>query len=130
MVKEAAAERADELGDGREASRARKDGEEAAKRAERRGRTEAVDLCLALVASWYLDLAAIGEGADEAVRNRDRGEQLAADAGRADPIAARRIAGLAMDARQRLRVNVNEGLALDALFHRAAALLGASERVV
>jgi DNA polymerase-3 subunit delta' len=129
-VKEAAAERADELGEGREAARARRDGEEAAKRAERRGRTEAVDLCLGLVASWYLDLAAIGEGADEAVRNGDRSEQLTADAGRVDPIAARRVAGLAMEARRRLRVNVNEGLALDALFHRAAALLGASERVV
>jgi hypothetical protein len=89
-----------------------------------------VDLALALVASWYLDLAAIGEGADESIRNADRAEELGADARRVDPLAARRAAELAMDARQRLRVNVNEDLALDALFHRAAALLGASERVV
>jgi DNA polymerase-3 subunit delta' len=129
-VSEAAAERAAELGEGREAARARRDGEDAAKRAERRGRTEAVDLALALVASWYLDLAATGEGAGEAVRNTDRRDELAADARRVDPIAARGVAELAMDARQRLRVNVNEDLALDALFHRAAALLGASERVV
>jgi DNA polymerase-3 subunit delta' len=129
-VSDAAAERAAELGEGREAARARRDGEDAAKRAERRGRTEAVDLGLALVASWYLDLAATGEGAGEAVRNTDRRDELAADARRVDPIAARGAAELAMDARQRLRVNVNEDLALDALFHRAASLLGASERVV
>jgi DNA polymerase-3 subunit delta' len=129
-VTAAAAERAAELGEGREATRARKDGEDAAKRAERRARTEAVDLALALVASWYLDLAAIGEGAGEAIRNADRGDELRADARRVDPVAARGAAELAMDARRRLRVNVNEDLALDALFHRAGALLGASERVV
>ena len=44
---------------------------------------------------------------------------------RAAPIrvAARRSAELAMDTRRRLQVNVNEDLALDALFHRAAGLL-------
>ena len=89
-----------------------------------------MDLALALVACWFLDVAAIGEGAGEAIRNADRGDELGAAASRVDPIAARSAAGLAMDARQRLRVNVNEGLALDALFHRAAALLGASGRVV
>jgi DNA polymerase-3 subunit delta' len=129
-VREAAAERAAELGEGRDAARAKRDGEEAAKRAERRARTEAVDLSLALVACWYVDLAAIGEGAGEAVRNADRSEELAIDARRVDPLAARRAAELAMDARQRLRVNVNEGLALDALFHRAAGLLGAAGGVV
>ncbi|KAA0272032.1 MAG: hypothetical protein EDQ89_09055, partial [Acidobacteria bacterium] len=129
-VRAAAAERAAGLGEGREAARARREGEEAAKRAERRARTEAIDLALALVASWFLDIAAIGEGAGEAIRNADRRDQLGAAASRADPIAARGAAELAMDARRRLRVNVNEGLALDALFHRAAALLGASKRVV
>jgi DNA polymerase-3 subunit delta' len=129
-VSEAAAERAAELGEGRDAARTRREGEDAAKRAARRARTAAVDLALALVASWYLDLAAIGEGAEESIRNADRAEELGADARRVDPLAARRAAELAMDARQRLRVNVNEDLALDALFHRAAALLGASERVV
>ncbi|HET6830558.1 MAG TPA: hypothetical protein VFH44_04315 [Solirubrobacterales bacterium] len=129
-VTDAAAERAAELGEGRDAARTRKDGEEAAKRADRRARTAAIDLALALVASWYLDVAATGEGAPEAIRNRDRTDELAADARRVDPIAARRAAELAMESRQRLRVNVNEDLALDALFHRAAPLLGASERVV
>ena len=35
-----------------------------------------------------------------------------------------------MATRRRLRVNVNEDLALDALFQRAAALLGAAHPVL
>ncbi len=46
------------------------------------------------------------------------------------PIAARRAAELAMDTRRRLQVNVNEDLALDALFHRVAALIGDAGAVV
>ena len=73
-----------------------------------------------LVANWFADVAAVAEGAPEVVRNSDRASELAADAQRVDPLAARRSAELAMDTRRRLRVNVNEDLALDALFHRAA----------
>ena len=129
-VREAAGERAAELGKGRDATRIRRDGEEAGKRADRRARTEAIDLGLALVAAWYADLAAIGEGASEIVRNRDRSDRLGADAARVDPAAARRAAEVAMDTRRRLQVNVNEDLALDALFHRAAALLDDAGAVV
>jgi len=130
VVKEAARERADEFGKGRDANRVRREGEEAAKRADRRARTDAIDLGLGLVAAWFADLAAIGEGASEAVRNVDRTEPLTADARRVEPIAARRAAELAMDTRRRLQVNVNEDLALDALFHRVAALLGDAGAVV
>ena len=130
VVKEAARERADEFGKGRDATRARREGEEAAKRADRRARTDAIDLGLGLVAAWFADLAAIGEGASEAVRNVDRTEQLTADARRVAPIAARQAAELAMDTRRRLQVNVNEDLALDALFHRVAALIGDAGAVV
>jgi len=126
----AADERASEVGRGREANRIRSEGKEAAKRAERRARTEAIDLGLGLVAAWYADVAAVGEGATDAVRNRDRIDRVRQDAARADPIAARKAAELAMDARRRLRVNVNEALALDALFHRAAALLHDNGAVV
>jgi hypothetical protein len=129
-VRAAAGERAAELGKGRDATRIRRDGEEAGKRADRRARTEAIDLGLALVAAWYADLAAIGEGAPEIVRNRDRRDRLEADARRVDPAAARRAAEVAMDTRRRLQVNVNEDLALDALFHRAAALLDDAGAVV
>ena len=127
---EAAAERAAEFGKGRDATRIRRDGEDAGKRADRRARTEAIDLGLALVAAWYADLAAIGEDAAEVVRNRDRSDRLEADAARVDPVAARRAAEVAMATRRRLQVNVNEDLALDALFHRAAALLDDAGAVV
>ncbi len=129
-VAEAADERAAELGKGRDADRVRREGAEAAKRAERRARTEAVDLALGLVAAWFTDVVAIAEGAPELVRNQDRAEQLRADASRADPVAAREAATLAMGTRRRLQVNVNEELALDAVFHRAASLLGAGDAVL
>ena len=122
-VRDAARERAAELGKGRDADRVKREGEEAARRADRRARTDVIDLGLALVATWFTDLAAVAEGAGDALRNVDRAEQLAADARAVDPVAARKAAELAMDTRRRLRVNVNEELALDALFHRAAALL-------
>ncbi|MEZ5155756.1 MAG: hypothetical protein R2718_06575 [Solirubrobacterales bacterium] len=121
-VRDAARERADEFGKGRDAARVRREGEEAAKRADRRARTDAIDLGLALVAAWFADVAAVGEGAGDAIRNVDRREPLEADARRLDSFAARRAAELAMGTRRRLQVNVNEDLALDALFHRVAAL--------
>ncbi len=116
-VSDAAAERAEQLGKGREATRVRSDGEKAAKRAERRARTETIDAALALLASWFVDLAALGEGAPELVSAVDRREQLAADARAIDSSGARRAAELTMAMRRRLTVNVNEDLALDALFH-------------
>jgi len=129
-VADAAAERAAEFGKGRDATRVRREGDDAAKRADRRARTEAIDLGLGLVAAWFADVAAIAEGAGETVRNADRIEALTSDAGGLDPVAARRSAELAMETRRRLRVNVNEDLALDALFHRAAALLRRTGPVV
>ena len=68
------------------------------------------------------DRVGVGEGAGDAIRNVDRREPLEADARRLDRFAARRAAELAMGTRRRLQVNVNEDLALDALFHRVAAL--------
>ncbi len=129
-VIDAASERAAEFGKGRDATRIRRDGEDAAKRADRRARTEAIDLSLGLVANWFADLAAVAEGAPEVVKNSDRGDQLAADSRGIDPLGARRSAELAMETRRRLRVNVNEDLALDALFHRASGLLRNTDQVV
>ena len=129
-VVEAAGERAAELGKGRDADRVRREGTDAAKRADRRARTDAIDLALRLVASWFTDLVAVAEGAPELARNADRSEELEADASHADPVASRQVAELAMVTRGRLRVNVNEELALDALFHRAARMLGDRGRVL
>lgn len=129
IVTQAADERAEEFGKGRDATRIRRDGEEAAKRADRRARTEAIDLALSLVANWFADVVAIAEGAPQLASNADRLEVLEAEARGLDPGAARQVAELAMSTRRRLSVNVNEDLALDALFHRAARLLGELDAV-
>jgi DNA polymerase-3 subunit delta' len=125
-VEHAAAARAEQLGRGREADRIRREGAEAAKRAARRERTEAIDAALSLCAAWFTDLLAHAEGAAELARNADRAAELAADSGGIDPGAARQAAEWAMETRRRLTVNVNEELALDALFHRIASTLGES----
>jgi len=95
------------------------------KRSERRARTEALDLGLALVCAWYRDLAALASGAGEVVLNPDRSAELAEDAARVDAGAAGRAVDLVLETRRRLRVNVSEGLALEALWLRLAQTLAA-----
>jgi DNA polymerase-3 subunit delta' len=94
------------------------------KRTERRARTRALDLALALCCGWFRDLAAVAAGADELVLNRDRTDALAADAEGLDPGPAREAAELTIETRRRLRVNVSEELALEALWLRLGELLG------
>jgi DNA polymerase III subunit delta' len=89
-----------------------------AKRAGRRRRTETLDLGLALCASWFRDLAAIGSGAEQVAFNRDRLAQLRDAAEGLDPAAGRRAAELVQDTRRRLDLNVSEELALEALCFR------------
>jgi DNA polymerase-3 subunit delta' len=96
---------------------------EQVRRTERRGRTQALDLGLALCCAWYRDLAAVAAGADEVVFNPDRLEQLAEDAERLDPARARTAVEWVLDTRRRLRVNVSEELALEALWLRLRASL-------
>ena len=96
---------------------------EQVRRTERRARTQALDLGLALCCAWYRDLAAIASGADEVVLNTDRLEQLAEDAEGLDPARARAAVEWVLDTRRRLRVNVSEELALEALWLRLAAAL-------
>jgi DNA polymerase-3 subunit delta' len=96
---------------------------EQVRRTERRARTQALDLGLALCCAWYRDLAAIASGADDVVLNADRLEQLAEDAEGLDPERARRAVEWVLDTRRRLRVNVSEELALEALWLRLAAAL-------
>jgi DNA polymerase-3 subunit delta' len=93
------------------------------KRAGRRRRTEILDLGLELCAVWLRDLATIGCGADEVVFNRDRFEQLRAQAGGRDPAKARRGAEIVQETRRSLELNVSEELALEALFFRLETLL-------
>jgi DNA polymerase-3 subunit delta' len=112
------AERAEAAGDGAPAKRLRREGEEVARRAGRRRRTEALDLSLALCGSWFRDLGAVAEGAPQLSLNADRADALGPDAEGLDPRAARRAVDLVLDTRRRLRVNVSEELALEALFYR------------
>jgi DNA polymerase-3 subunit delta' len=104
-------------------ARRRREAEGAARRAARAGRTEALDLSLALCGAWFRDLGAVAEGAPELVLNVDRGDALHDDAQRLDPRAPRRAAELVLETRRNLRVNVAEELALEALLYRAEALL-------
>ena len=123
-VEIAAAARAEEVREEkREAARIKREGGEAAKRADRRRRTASIDLALALAAAWFADLMAIAEGAGDVIRNVDRRSELEAEAAGLDGRAARRAAEVVMDTRRRLQVNVSEELALEATFHRCAAAL-------
>jgi len=88
---------------------------EQVKRTERRARTQALDLGLALCCAWYRDLAAVASGADDVVLNADRLDQLAEDAQGLDPAGARLAVEWVLDTRRRLRVNVSEELAPEAL---------------
>jgi len=95
------------------------------KRTERRARTRALDLGLALCCAWYRDLAAVASDADELVLNADRRDQLAEDAQGLDSARARAAVEWVLDTRRRLRVNVSEELALEALWLRLADELSA-----
>jgi DNA polymerase-3 subunit delta' len=98
---------------------------EQVRRTERRARTQALDLGLALCCAWYRDLAAIASGADQVVLNSDREKELAEDAAALDPAAARRAVEWVLDTRRRLRLYVSEELALEALWLRLGATLAA-----
>ncbi len=93
------------------------------KRTGRRARTQALDLGLALCCAWFRDLAAVAAGADEVVLNSDRRSELADDAQGLDPGAAGRAVDEVLETRRRLRVNVSEELALEALWLRLASTL-------
>ena len=118
--------RAEEAG-GTAAKRGARDAQAAGRRAGRRRRTEVLDLSLALLAAWMRDLAAAGEGASELVLGADRVAELKSAAEGLDPRRARRAAELALATRRRLRVNVSEELALEALSFRAAYLLSSHQ---
>ncbi|MGV1047096.1 MAG: ATP-binding protein [Solirubrobacterales bacterium] len=94
-----------------------------AKRSGRRRRTEILDLGLELCADWLRDLAAVACGAEEVAYNRDRLDQLRAQAARVEAARARAAAELVQETRRSLELNVSEELALEALFFRLERLL-------
>jgi DNA polymerase-3 subunit delta' len=100
-----------------------RDATDQVKRTERRARTEALDLGLALCCAWYRDVAAVAAGAPELALNSDRIAELREDAEGVDPAAAREAVEWVLDTRRRLRLNVSEELALQALWLRLAEAL-------
>ncbi len=107
-----------ELVSSKERKRYEREGAEARRRAERRARTEALDLTLRLTELWLRDALCLAEGARECVYAVDRAEELAEDARGRDAAALRAGVELVQDTRLRLAVNVSEELALEALSYR------------
>lgn len=100
-----------------------REGADVVRRAERRARTEALDLGLHLVEMWLRDVWCVACGAPELVFALDRQSLLEMHARGRDTHALLRAVELVRDTRLRLALNVSEELALEALAHRLATLL-------
>ncbi|MEA2270984.1 MAG: polymerase subunit delta, partial [Solirubrobacteraceae bacterium] len=109
-----------ELLPARDRRRAEREGGEAAKRAQRRARTAALDHTLELVGLWFRDVGVVAVGAPELVHATDRRAELEADAGDRSPHRLRSAIALVDDARSALILNPSEELLLEALASRLA----------
>ncbi len=87
------------------------------RRSRRRVETGALDLGLQLVSLWLADLAFLAWGAEDLVRNVDRPDELAADAG-IEASRLREAIELIEDTRIRFQLNVSADLACEALAYR------------
>jgi DNA polymerase III subunit delta' len=94
------------------------------RRTRRRVETGALDLGLQLSGLWLRDVACVAWGAQELAHHVDRADALAEDAAGRDPQRLRAGVELVEDTRLRLRSNVSEELALEALAYRLEAMLG------
>jgi len=112
-----------ELVPSKERKRYEREGSEARRRAERRARTQALDLTLRLAELWLRDLLCVAEGAPECVYAVDRLPELTADSQERSAASLRSAVELVADTRLRLALNVSEELALEALAYRLEALL-------
>ena len=81
----------------KERNRARREGAEGARRAQRRARTDALDQALRLVGLWLRDVAVVADCAPELVHHTDRAEAVAEDAARFQSAAPLRAAVAAVD---------------------------------
>ncbi len=112
-----------ELVPAKERKKYEREGIEARRRGERRARTQALDLMLGLAELWLRDVLCLCEGAPELIYAVDRQDELQADAQGRSGASLRAGIELLADTRLRLRVNVSEELALEALAYRLQALL-------
>ena len=107
----------------RERKRVENEYAERIRRTRRRVETGALDLGLQLSGLWLRDVACVAWGADELVHHVDRVAALAEDAAGRDPQQLRAGVELVEDTRRRLRSNVTEELALEALAYRLEAVV-------
>jgi DNA polymerase-3 subunit delta' len=117
-------ERELEMVPSKERKRYEREGSEARRRAERRARTQALELTLRLAELWLRDVLCVAEGAGELVYAVDRKEDLEHDASGREAARLREGVELVADTRLRLALNVSEELALEALAYRLERLLG------
>jgi DNA polymerase-3 subunit delta' len=109
----------------RERKKAEREGDEQAKRAHRRAKSQALDQALQLTGLWLRDVACVADGAAELVHHLDRLDALREDAAGVDPHALRAGILLVDDTRASLALNPTEELALEALAYRLAGTLRA-----
>jgi DNA polymerase-3 subunit delta' len=102
--------------------RTKKEREDTVNRARRRARTGVLELSLSLSASWARDWAAVSAGAEEVLFNPDRAEVLREQVRGMRVSSAREATLLIADTRRRLKLNVSEELALEALCFRMTRL--------
>jgi len=107
----------------KERKKAEREGDEQAKRAQRRAASIALDQGLQLTGLWLRDVACVADGAEDLAHHTDRLAALREDAAEADPHRLRAAVGLVDDTRISLEVNPTEELALEALAYRAASAL-------
>jgi DNA polymerase-3 subunit delta' len=114
-----------ELVGSKERKRYEREGADTRRRAERRARTQALDLTLSLAELWLRDLLCVVEDAPECIYAVDRAGELRADAEGRDSAALRAGVELVQDTRLRLALNVSEELALETLAYRLEATAAA-----
>lgn len=93
------------------------------RRTRRRVETGALDLGLQLSSLWFRDVACLLWQTPELIHHTDRAEALAKDADGRRVAQLREAVELVEETRRRLRSNVTEELALEALAYRLEALL-------
>ena len=103
-------------GDARTKAWLKKRHEDRVKRQQRRLLTHGLQTVTRAFAGWYRDLALTSEGAEAAVLNRDRMEQLRADAIPGRALAYTRAVEAARLAQERLRYNVDARCAIGDMF--------------
>ncbi len=112
-----------ELVPSKERGRHKREGEEAAKRVERRARVRALDLALRLQELWLRDVVCVVEGAPDLIHAVDMAAEIEADASGRQATALREGIALVGDTRLSLSVNVSDELATEALAYRLQSLL-------